>query len=283
MSNSILTDIRKQFSSDNYLFQIIIINAFVFVGLNIIIALTPMDIHTAIMRYVGLSANLELYGWRIWTIITYMFTHIGIWHLASNLIWLYWMGLILEDLYGKKRILELYLLGGIAGGIAYLLAYLLGVIDPNSYLIGASAGVMSIMVAIGILQPNYKLRLILIGEVSLKYIVLFGFLFSSVVDLNMNTGGKLAHFGGAIYGAIWAYYLPKGIDVNSIIMDRVNWLLSKIVNRPKVKVVHRNDNMKTHQPMDQEKVNEILDKISKSGYDSLSKSEKDYLFKFGKK
>jgi len=285
MNNSIFNDIKRVFTTKNYLYQIILVNAIVFITLNLVIALTPRSFSINIVRIFALPGNAPNSLLLFWTYFTYMFTHVGFWHIVGNMIWLYWMGMILADLYGQKRVLQLYIYGGLAGGILYVLStIILPNNDDNSYLIGASGGVMAVMIAIGILQPNYKLRLILFGEVSLKYLVLVGFLYSTVMDLNLNTGGKIAHFGGAAFGAIFAYYLPKGLDVTHRMNSWFN-AISSLFNRPKIKVVHKTKNHKntnTTSKQDQEQVDIILDKISKSGYESLSKKEKDFLFKFGK-
>lgn len=286
MNNSIFNDLKKVFSTNNYLYQIIIVNTFVFIILNILLALTPSSFNQNVIRVLALPANAMDSLLLFWTYFTYMFTHTGLWHIASNMLWLYWMGIILVDLYGQKRVLQLYIYGGLAGGILYVLSSLvLPSVSPDGYLIGASGGVMSVMVAIGVLQPNYNLRLVIFGNVSLKYLVLFGFLFSTILDLNQNTGGKIAHFGGAAFGAVFAYYLPKGIDITRTFNNWFESIKNLFTRKPKIKVVHKSKNhpnTEATSKQDQAQVDIILDKISKSGYDSLTKSEKDFLFKFGK-
>jgi len=286
MGTSIFNDIKQVFKSGNYLYQIIIVNAVVLIILNVIIALTPSLVSSEVIRALALPANASDSLLLFWTYFTYMFTHTGLWHFASNMLWLYWMGIIFADLYGQKRVLQLYIYGGLTGGVLYVLSsFVLPTVSPNGYLIGASAGVMSVMIAIGVLQPNYKLRLVFFGEVSLKYLVMVGFLFSTVLDLNQNTGGKIAHFGGAAFGAFFAYYLPKGTDITSTFTKWFESIKSLFTRKSKIKVVHKSKNYtntKSTSKQDQAQVDVILDKISKSGYDSLTKAEKDFLFKFGK-
>ena len=285
MNNSIFNDITEVFKSKNYLFQIIIVNAIVFVLLNVIIAIAPVDSRNDVVRFLGLSADIGNYYWRIWTIITYMFTHVGLSHAFFNMFTLYFIGRIFSDLYGQKRLLQGFLYGGVFGGVLYIIS---SIFIPNvsldSYLIGASGGVMSIIVAIGFLQPNYTVQ-VFTYRVSLKYVVLVAFIMSSVLYIDQNTGGKVAHYGGAAYGYFLAYYLPKGIDLNQRITEFLNRFIKLFKRKPKIKVVHKNDTYKKPQPesKSQAEVDKILDKISKYGYDSLSKEEKDYLFKFSKK
>ena len=286
MGTSIFNDIKQVFKTNNYLYQIIIVNAVVFIGLNVVIALTPVSVSDSVMSFFTLSANVSENYWMVWTYFTYMFTHKGLGHFFFNMLLLYWMGMILADLYGQKRVIGLYIYGGLMGGLLFVIGYnLIPGYSTNTTLIGASGGVMSVMVAIGVLQPNYQLRLPVLGEISLKYLVLFGFILSTILFLNKNTGGKLAHFGGAAYGAIFAYYLPKGTDITRIFTKWFEAIKNLFTRKPKIKVVHKSKNYtntKSTSKQDQAQVDVILDKISKSGYDSLTKSEKDFLFKFGK-
>tara|TARA_R110002050_G_scaffold80768_1_gene172702 strand:- start:5104 stop:5961 length:858 start_codon:yes stop_codon:yes gene_type:complete len=285
MNNSILDDLKNVFRSNNYLYQVIIVNAVVFVFLNIIEAVSPNDTYNSVIRFLGLSADFGTYYWRIWTYFTYMFTHVGFNHLFFNMLLLYMIGRIFSDLYGAKRFLETYLLAGLFAGILYMLSSLIiPSVSTQGYLIGASGAVMGVIVAIGFLQPNYMVQLFTF-RVSLKYVVLTAFILSSVLYLDKNTGGKIAHFGGAAYGYLFAYYLPKGLDINQFFIRIFESFKQLFTRKSKIKVVHKNKNYtkpKTSQ-QDQNEVDKILDKISKSGYDSLSKAEKEFLFNFGKK
>jgi len=286
VNNSIFNDIKQVFSTKNYLYQIIIVNAVVFIALNLVIALTPKAFSINIVRALALPGDITDSLLLFWTYFTYMFTHVRFWHFLMNMLWLYWMGIILIDLYGQKRLLQLYIYGGLAGGFLYVFsALILPSISPDSYLIGASAGVMAVMVGIGFLQPNYKLRLVIFGAVPLKYLALIGFVTSTILDVNLNTGGKIAHVGGGLFGALFGYYLPRGIDINRPVNHFFESLVSLFKRKPKIKVVHKNkgyQNSSTTSKQDQAQIDVILDKISKSGYDSLTKAEKDFLFKFGK-
>lgn len=284
MNNSIFTDLKKVFKSDNYLYQIIIINAVIFVLLNVILAATPIESHPSTLRYFGLSADLNQYFWRIWTYFSYMFTHVAFNHLFFNMLLLYMIGRIFADLYGNVRFLETYIYGGLLGGILFVAsAYVAPSMSVSHYLIGASAAVMSVVVAIGFLQPEYMLH-IFTFKVPLKYVVLIAFITSTILYLDKNTGGKMAHFGGAAYGFLFAYYLKRGTNINDPITKFFK-SFTTILGPGKMKVVHKNTkfNKEKQDRVKQEEIDKILDKISKSGYDSLTKVEKDFLFKFGKK
>ena len=284
MNNSIFKDLLEVFKSKNYLYQIIIVNAIVFVLLNVITAIAPIESKQDILRFFGLSANTD-YLWRVWTFFTYMFTHIGLSHVFFNMFLLYFIGRIFADLYGQAQLLQGFIYGGVLGGILYVCSALfISAVPTDSYLIGASGGVMAIIVATGFLQPNYTV-LVFNYRVSLKYVVLISFITSSVLYLDINTGGKVAHYGGAFYGYLMAYYLPRGIDINKKITNYLSQFSQLFKPKSKIKVVHKNNSFKREQPEEksQAEVDKILDKISKYGYDNLSKQEKDYLFKFSKK
>ena len=286
MANFVVEDIKRIFKGDNYLSILILINAGVFLVLNIALALSPSDIDLLILQNIGLPAGLLSSLTHFWTYFTYMFVHQGFFHLLFNMLWLYWFGRIMGDIYGQNRVLQTYLYGGLIGGLFYVVLGLIPGLPVGSYLIGASGGVLAVMVATATLLPNYELSLLLIGPVKLKYIALVGFILSSVIDINQNFGGKAAHFGGAIFGLIYGMQLSKGVEIT----DGLNRFFSKIIglfNRsPKMRVVHSKH--KTEKASNysnltsiekQRKTDEILDKISKSGYDSLTQDEKDFLFK----
>jgi membrane associated rhomboid family serine protease len=284
MNNSIFEDIKRVFKSGNYLYQIIIINVVIFILLNVLLAIIPKESEELTLRFFGLSADLNQYFWRIWTYFSYMFTHVAFDHIFFNMLILYMIGRIFADLYGNQKFLETYLYGGLLGGVLFIVtAYVIPSLSVDHYLMGASAAVMSVVIAIGFLQPEYMLQ-IFTFRVPLKYVVLFAFITSSILNLNINTGGKIAHFGGAVYGFIFAYYLQRGTNINEPITKFFKSLTS-FLGPKKIKVVHKNSNYKKQQEdqISQEEVDKILDKISKSGYDSLTKVEKDFLFKFGKK
>lgn len=285
MKNSIFKDLIDVFRSKNYLYQIIIVNALVFILLNLATAIAPNDSYDSIVRFLGLSADLKNYYWRIWTLVTYMFTHMSLNHVFFNMFLLYFIGRIFSDLYGSKRLLESFLYGGIVGGLIYMIsALVLPNVSMASYLIGASGGVMAVIVATGFLQPNYQMP-VFTYRVPLKYIVLIAFIISSVLNIDENTGGKVAHFGGALYGYLFAFYLPKGLDLNKKITQFLTNIGTFFKPKPKIKVVHKNQSHTRTEPSkkSQEEMDKILDKISKYGYDNLSKEEKDYLFNFSKK
>ncbi|MEL6636611.1 MAG: rhomboid family intramembrane serine protease [Bacteroidota bacterium] len=314
MLDSIWNDVKQQFSYGNMITRIVIVNVAVFVLINLvklILRLTngwqDTGLYNEILHFLCISADPWYILTRPWTIFTNMFLHEGFMHILFNMLFLYWFGRIVGDLIGDRRILPLYLMGGLAGGLAFfisanLLNYGGG---AANFALGASAAVMAIVLAAGVLAPDYIMRLILIGDVRLKYIVAV----LVVLDLvslanNINTGGHFAHLGGAVFGWFFVTQLQNGNDLSEPInrwLDRLNAFWLNLKNRmqgkaPRPRVVYRNkDKMKRSAgrprastdgndgPQHQEKLDSILDKIKKSGYDSLSSEEKEFLFNASKK
>ncbi|MFA5246034.1 MAG: rhomboid family intramembrane serine protease, partial [Pedobacter sp.] len=210
-----------------------------------------------------------------WTIITYMFVQRSFFHILFNMLWLFWMGQIFMDFLNKRQFYFTYVAGGILGALTYLIAYNTIPVFTNvsSYLLGSSASVMAIVVATATLVPDYTLRLLLFGSVKLKYLAIAYFVLDIIGMGGGNAGGSIAHIGGAIAGFIFVKQLQSGRD------------LSKILKRKTRLKVVKNDSgsSKNNLEPDQETIDRILDKISKSGYDSLTKTEKEQLFKASKK
>jgi membrane associated rhomboid family serine protease len=228
-----------------------------------------------------------------WSLVTYSFLHFEFWHLFWNMVVLYWFGAYVINLFKEKRFLTIYLLGAICGGLLYVLAYNFFPVfsSTNSRLLGASAAVRAIMIFIAAYTPHTQIRIFFI-RVKLWQIGIFVVLLDLVqLPVSGNAGGLLAHLGGALFGYIYAIQLAKGIDIGKWFEDAMDWVVSwfKPKQKKPFKKVHRtsqpvknrstNSSVKDDQ---QQKIDAILDKIGKSGYDSLTKDEKDFLFKAGK-
>ena len=232
-----------------------------------------------------------------WSIITYSFLHSGIWHILSNMLILYFSGIYFLNYFSPKRLLNYYFLGVIIGALVYMLSYNLFPAfqgTGKSYLMGASAGVMAVLIGIASHVPNMRVRLMLIGSVKFWWIAAF-LVVVDVIQIPMgNAGGHLAHLGGAALGYIYTNQLQKGNDIGKWfenIVDSLASLFKPRERKAKMKTVHRTGKTTARQPRTsnkfdknekQKRVDAILDKISKSGYESLSKEEKDFLFQAGK-
>ncbi len=290
MANFIAEDFKRIMSGKNYTQKLILINCIIFVVLNILLVATPPSTGEAILRNIGLPAGLTASILKIWTYFTYMFVHEGFFHLLFNMLWLYWMGRIVSDMYGSERVLLMYLFGGLTGGVAFMLISSAGFISPNSFLIGASGGVLAVMVGTAALLPDYTLRMLLVGPVKLKYLALVGFVLSTVLDFTQNMGGKVAHIGGAAFGLIYGLQLKKGVEITDKPVKFFHAVVDAFKPGKNLKVVHKKKTSKKKtksfsgnftnlsEAEKQQRVDIILDKISQAGYDSLTKEEKDFLF-----
>lgn len=243
-----------------------------------------------IMRFIAVPTHIETLLHKPWTLFTYMFMHIGFLHLLFNMIALYFGGKIFSQFLGQKKVWSVYINGGIAGGILYIISYNLfpvfGEAIPSSKAIGASASIMAILAAIATYMPNMEVRMLLLGNIKLKWIVIFIFVVDVLSISQGNSGGHISHIGGAIFGYFFAIQLKKGNDISNWVWKVKNFF-AKIFNnnkKQKFKVSYKNTVPKSDYQYnskkadDQQKVDIILDKISKSGYDSLSKEEKSFLF-----
>jgi len=246
-------------------------------------------------EYLGVSANLKTLLIHPWTLITYGFVHSGILHILFNMLMLYWFGIIYTEYLGNKKFIPLYFLGILSGAALYVLVYnifpIFNLAIENSSMVGASAGVLAIVVATATLLPDYTVMLILIGPVKLKWLALVIVLIDIISIPFGNAGGHVAHIGGALMGFFYIKQIQNGVDIGAWINSFFSFIKSLLGNK-KLKVVSYNKNQESSNKKNissvtseknQEKLDIILDKISSAGYDSLSKEEKDFLFTYSKK
>lgn len=283
MNKSLFSELYfKVFQSGNPLYLFIGINVLVFVLINVFAAgefLISGNTPGAdwITLQLSMPAAISALPFKIWTLLTYMFTQRGLFHALFNMLWLYWLGIIFMDFLNKRQFIFTYLAGGLAGGVLYLLAYnLLPVFSGSaerSVLLGSSASVMAIVVATATLVPDFTIRLLFFGAVKLKYLALVYFILD-LVGISSNPGGSIAHIGGAVLGFVYIKQLNSGTDFSNLFKKR-----SKL----KVVKTTKSNETSTGSLPNQEVIDRILDKISQSGYESLTKTEKEQLFKASKK
>jgi membrane associated rhomboid family serine protease len=271
-----LQELKYKFQVQGLLTKIIIINVAVFLTVNLIGNLSHLDL----LKYTALPLNASQFLFRFWTLFSYMFTHAGLGHLFWNMVLLYFMAQIFFTILSQKKLVYVYVMSGLSGGALMLV---LGMLFPaqfeNALLIGASAAVMGVGAVMAVYAPNYRVFLFGVFDMAYKYFFLVVFCVNTILDLSVNTGGKISHIGGAFFGLLYGYYLKQGVDLFKI----------SIVPQKKsnLKVVSHNRNysqtFSAKKGEAEQSMDELLDKISKSGYDSLSKKEKDLLFKLSQK
>ncbi|MFT7072447.1 MAG: membrane associated rhomboid family serine protease [Patiriisocius sp.] len=228
-----------------------------------------------------------------WSIFTYAFLHFGFFHILFNMLWLFWFGPFVLNLFSTKRFLTIYLLGGMFGGLLYLISYNLFPVFAGSrgYLLGASAAVQAIIVFIATYSPNTTVRIFMFN-IKLWHIAAV-LVAKDVLQLPIspNAGGLLSHLGGAAFGYLYAKQLMKGNDIGKWFENMISYCQNIFKPRKEKPFtrVHRTQKTKAKAAKvskedktdHQKKIDTILDKIGKSGYESLTKVEKDFLFKAG--
>jgi membrane associated rhomboid family serine protease len=295
--NKVVNDLQNFFRYGTVVQKFIIVNAAVFIVVNIIslilfLSQSGLNAANAILPWLAVPADLKELAYHPWTIITYMFTHKGLFHIFFNMLLLYWGGLIFLEYLGTRKLVATYFLGGIAGAIMYILIFnLLPVFSGfaiQSRAIGASASVLAIFIAIATYLPNYTVNLMFFGPTRLKYIALVMVLIDLLSIEGGNAGGHIAHLGGALYGFVFSKQLQKGNDIGNWFNKLLDALANLNKPKSKLKVAHKNVHTNKQNKAEknkaeiQKRIDAILDKISQSGYDSLSKEEKELLFNYSK-
>ena len=291
-----IDDLKRTYLHGSMLLRIIFINIAVFVLLHLMafVALLFNVDGNELLSWVELPSNLSLLIRKPWTLLTYMFTHYGLMHILFNMLWLYWLGRIFMEFFSPKQLTGLYLLGGWGGALLYLMAYnLLPYFAGHSgLLLGASASVIAIVVATAVYAPDYKIGLLFIGEVSIKWIAIV----TVAIDLlgmdTGNIGGSIAHIGGAIVGVWFALRIKRGRDItrplNACIDSVVGLFNGRSIKMPDFKRGRQQSGNTKKEPqranhpagtVSEEELDTILKKIKVAGYDALTDEEKDKLFK----
>lgn len=289
---AIIDDIKRKYRQGTMLMRIIYINIAIFVLLHLV-ALVGILINVPdqeMVMWVQLPANLRELLHEPWTLITYMFAHYDLLHILFNMLWFYWMGRIFLEYFTPKRLSALYLLGGLGGAALYLLTMNLlpHFAGNNGHLIGASASVIAIVLAVAIWAPDYKIGLLFIGEVSLKWVAIITIGIDLLSVDAGNAGGHIAHLGGAAVGAIYATAMRHGTDITRPLNAALDWLASlfsrrdKGIGTPVGGTAYETRRQVNDEPTEAQ-IDAILDKIKRSGYTSLTDKERDMLFRASRK
>jgi membrane associated rhomboid family serine protease len=301
--SGLFDDFRSEFSKpNNTLVQLILVNTVVFLVLLLAkVGFTmggEQDTYYFIRSQLMIPGGIVDFLHKPWTLFTYFFAHDEIFHILYNMLFLYWFGRLIDEYLGNRRLVGLYIMGGLAGGLLYLLMYNTVPYFQNTAdsarMLGASAAAFSVAVGAATLLPNYTFHLLFFGPVRIKYIVFFFIVLSIAQSAGANAGGNLAHLGGALMGFTYVKLLQNGTDLGRPIY----WVMEGWTNilrpKPAIKVSYRQRSSASTQANtyasagsqpsalstpDQDEVDMILDKISRSGYESLTREEKQKLFR----
>ncbi len=261
------------------IFSIVVLTNFIFFLFN---QLTFVE---KFFKYFYLPSNLEKFLFQPWSLITFQFLHSlkNPFHIIFNLLWLYWFGRMFNFYFGNQRVWFLYLTGGIVGGVLFMISYNTFPVfyGYTAYLIGASAGVTAIVIALATYLPNFEVFTIL-GPIKLKWIAFITILMDFAMTTNgLNAGGNISHLGGALLGFLYMYFYQKNNDWASFFIN-----FSKKSYKPNIRIVNfEKKNPSTNNPSEkptQQEIDRILDKIASQGYDKLTKEEKQTLYNASK-
>jgi membrane associated rhomboid family serine protease len=273
---SFIQNIKNELQKHNKLTILLVVNITLFFIINISTGIFNTSVLT---DNLALPLNINEFVFKFWTLFTYMFSHKDLGHVFYNMLLLYFSAQTFLNFLSEKKLLYVYILSGLFGGIILLI---LSAIFPSvfalSILFGASAAVIGIVTSLAIYIPNLPVSLFGIIQMKYKYYALLIFAISTIIDFNINTGGKISHFGGAFFGLFFGYMLKNGRDISEL-------SFFKIKKKSMLKVVHNNKNKSVNDSSNanQKTIDELLDKISKNGYENLSKTEKELLFKLSQK
>ena len=276
--------LRSTWSRLNVLYKLLAVNVAVFIVIAIIKLFAFLfgapQLSTEVVRFFSLPSNLLKLLVKPWTIVTYMFLHEGFWHLFANMLWLYFMGILFVMTFGEKALWRVYLLGGLMGALFFVLAYnIFPVFAPERYgsvLLGASAAVSAIVLAVAVYRPTETVLVFGILPVPLWLIGALYVLYDISMLTVDNPGGHLSHLGGALFGVWFALKYKQGQDI-TLFLTKINF------RRKQRMKVHKND----YRPQDYEwnerqneikqELDRILEKIARKGYNSLTRKEREFL------
>lgn len=310
---SIVDDLKIRYKGSSLLMRFIYINIAVFVMLRLVgfISFLVTGSSNSLVRWVELPSSFHAFLLRPWTLITYMFSHYDVMHILFNMLWLYCLGRIFLEFFNPRQMGGLYVLGGIGGAALYLLCYNLipHLSGSHSLLLGASASVLAIVVAIALYRPDYPIQLFIFGSISLKWFAIFTVFIDIIGIENNNMGGHIAHLGGALVGLWFWLEIKRGHDITSWINRGIDAVVTMFNKRPS-KVTgnsgveretsnnyhrstsaastssrskNKDDNQSNANDVDEERLDEILGKLKQSGYAALTDEEREFLFNASRK
>lgn len=269
-------NLKYELQKHSALTILLVVNVTLFFVLNI----STHIFHSAIIAdFLTLPLNLSEFIFKPWTLLTYMFSHEDLGHLFYNMLLLYFTSRTFLNFLNEKKLVYVYIMSGLFGGITLLV--LSAIFPANfamSFLLGASAAVIGIVASLAMYIPNLPVSLFGIIEMKYKYYALLIFAVTTIIDFNINTGGKISHVGGALFGLLFGYMMKHGKDLT-------DFSFLKREKKSTLKVVYSNKSKTTPNAdfANQQTIDMLLDKISKHGYENLTKAEKELLFKLSQK
>lgn len=276
----LIDDLKRRYQDGHLAMKLIYINVSIFIIISIVSGMSSLPM----VEWMGLNSDYQNLLVKPWTLFTYMFVHIRFFHLLFNMIMLYIIGEFFYRYFGDRAFAKFYFLGGISGGLLFLLIDLIS--QQNGLLMGASAAIYSVLFAMVAYQPDLKVRLFFISEPIKLLHVAIGFIALGFLINAENFGGNISHVGGALFG----YFYMKKYERGNTVFSNFQQSIQKLFKRKKTEKAysaHQKPPRDDYEYADwkkqkEDKTNRILEKISRSGYNSLTAAEKEFLFKQGK-
>jgi membrane associated rhomboid family serine protease len=282
---SIWDDLKLQFKMGDVTTKLIFWNIGIYL-VSLVFFYDFREGHFDFPNWLSLSSDAIITLRRPWTLVTYAFFHNGFMHLLFNMLVLNFSGRMFLTFFTQKQLFGIYILGAIFSGLAFITGY--AILDDFSAIVGASGAIMAVLIATATYAPTMEMRLMFLGRIKLWHFAAFVVLTDLVFVLIENTGGHIAHLAGALFGFLYIRLLQRGLDLSRGISYITE--LFQGGNKSRLKKVHRNykqsavkkETKIVMKDKAQQQIDEILDKISRSGYESLTKDERDFLFRAGK-
>ena len=286
------------FKKQNIVIKLLIVNIAVFLVINLFYVILYLfkgaDGHEFFLEILGIPSDIKKLLFRFWTPFTYMFVQFSFWHILGNMLWLYFLGIILLRFINEDDFFALYVLGGLSGAVMFIFAFNIFPVFSDvkifSKAIGASASVTAIVVALATMKPKEEIYIFGLFKIKMVYIAIFILVYDIFLLTSDNAGGHFAHIGGAIYGYFFGKYYIQGKNIQAKFAQFLARVFSfDFRSKTKFTVIknnlHTRDDLKYNKTKTEIKVeiDRILDKISRSGYKSLSKKEKNFLIEYGDK
>ena len=290
VQNNILEGLKSFFMQKTILSRLMQINIVIWLICRFISVFTWLfnisDI-AFVTKLFAVPSDISALAEKPWSVFTYMFLQEAFWHLFFNMLMLYYGGKIFLQYFSQKQLLLTYIFGGLVGALFFVLAFNAFPVFENmkgqAVALGSSASVLSILIAAATYRPDYTLNLFLLGQVKMKWVAIVFVVIDFLSISKGNSGGHIAHLGGALWGFLYAYMLKNDFDIYKIFKKKAK-IRIKTVNSDNYHARPKTDEQyNAERAMEQEETDRILEKIAKNGYSSLSDKEKEFLFRQSKK
>ena len=240
-----------------------------------------------VTKLFAVPSDISLLAEKPWTVFTYMFLQEAFWHLFFNMLMLYYGGKIFLQYFSQKQLLLTYIFGGLVGALFFILAFNAFPVFENmkgqAVALGSSASVLSILIAAATYRPDYTLNLFLLGQVKMKWVAIVFVVIDFLSISKGNSGGHIAHLGGALWGFLYAFMLKNDFDIYKIFKKKAKIRIKTVNSENYHKRPKTDEQYNAERAMEQEEIDRILEKIAKNGYPSLNDREKEFLFRQSKK